>query len=254
MMIEECRVSVVLPTYNESENIVGLIHAIDIALSGSLSPAVEYIVVDDDSPDGTGAVVQAAFQADTRVKVLRRVGQRRLASAIADGVRTARGHVVAWLDCDFSMPPGMLADLIKAVDQGKADIAVGSRFVKGGKDGRLFTEAFAAVLMSRMLNFFVSAWLNLPFRDFTSGFVAAKRDVFARVELRGDYGEYFIDFIHSAHRAGYRIVELPYHCGPRFKGVSKTGRGLISLVMKGWKYLALTLCLRKEGLKRVSRP
>jgi len=122
-MAQAVHVSVVLPTYNERDNIYPLIQAL---LNHLADASPEIIVVDDDSPDGTWQVVAEVAAQDERVRLLRRLDERGLTSAIAAGIEQARGDIVVWMDCDFSMPPEVVPRLVAAVDGGY-DLAVGSR-------------------------------------------------------------------------------------------------------------------------------
>jgi dolichol-phosphate mannosyltransferase len=136
----EAIVSVVLPTYNERDNIGSLISAI---LENVRCPT-QIIVVDDDSPDRTWQVVEEIRAENDNIELVRRIGRRGLASAIAEGISLSRGEVIVWMDCDFSMPPEVIPRLVEALGDGY-DIAIGSRYVEGGKDGR---ESFTRVLTS----------------------------------------------------------------------------------------------------------
>lgn len=236
-------VSIILPTYNERDNIVDLINEIALYLTNHVRRQFEFIVVDDDSPDKTWEVVQKEFSSDSRVRLIRRTTENGLTSAISRGIREAKGEVVAWLDCDFSMPPYKLAELVNKVYDGY-DICVGSRFIKGGKDIRGPADAWTAVALSWIMNHFIFSVLARSFRDYTSGFIAARRRVFNEISLNGDYGEYFIDLIYRAFKRGYKIMEIPYYCLPRRTGVSKTGVNIIDYAKRGWKYILVTLRLR----------
>ncbi len=228
-------VSVVLPTYNERDNIGPLIQA----LLSQVREPVEVWVVDDNSPDGTWQVVQALAEEDPRVHLLRRVGERGLTSAIAAGIAASRGDVVVWMDCDFSMPPEAVPHLVAALEG--ADVAVGSRYVRGGRD---VGHSWMARAFSRAINLFASLLLGWGVRDYTSGFIAARREVLERIPLRGDYGEYCIDLLYRAQRAGYRVVEIPYTCTERASGESKTGANALDYLRRGWKYVWTVLRLR----------
>ncbi|MBC7222873.1 MAG: polyprenol monophosphomannose synthase [Anaerolineae bacterium] len=228
-------VSVVLPTYNERDNIVPLIQAI---LLHAQHPT-EVWVVDDDSPDGTWQVVQEMAARDPRVHLLRRVGERGLTSAIAAGIAASQGDVVVWMDCDFSMPPEVVPQLAAALDE--ADVAVGSRYVRGGRD---VGHSGMARAFSWGINLFASLLLGWGVRDYTSGFIAARREVLTRIPLRGDYGEYCIDLLYRAQKAGYRVVEIPYTCVERASGESKTGANVLDYLRRGWKYIWTVLRLR----------
>jgi dolichol-phosphate mannosyltransferase len=226
---------VVLPTYNERDNIGPLIQA----LLSQVREPVEVWVVDDNSPDGTWQVVQALAEEDPRVHLLRRVGERGLTSAIAAGIAASRGDVVVWMDCDFSMPPEAVPHLVAALEG--ADVAVGSRYVRGGRD---VGHSWMARAFSRAINLFASLLLGWGVRDYTSGFIAARREVLERIPLRGDYGEYCIDLLYRAQRAGYRVVEIPYTCTERATGESKTGANALDYLRRGWKYVWTVLRLR----------
>ena len=196
-------VSVILPTYNEAPVIVEVVREILAAV-----PEAEVLVVDDDSPDRTWALVGEAFASDPRARVLRRIGRRGLPSALAEGIGATTGSVVTWLDADGSMPAAVIPRLVAATAD--ADVAVASRYARGGADAR---DSRARILASRAINLLGQTCLGGPVRDWTSGFVAARRAAFARVPLRTDhaYGDYCIDFLHRACRAGLRVVEVPVH-------------------------------------------
>lgn len=245
--LEDHKISIILPTYNEAENIIDLINEIDYYLDRYIRNKCEFIVVDDDSFDLTWKVVGEHFVNDKRVKLIRRLEGRGLPQSIQEGIKEARGDIVAWLDCDFSHPPYKLIELLRAVMSGNCDVAVGSRFINGGKDIRGPTDSWLAVVLSRMMNCFISLALGYSFKDYTSGFVAAKREIFDKVKIRGDYGEYFIEFICNVRKYRYKIIEVPYYCLPRRRGSSKTGDNLWDYLEKGWKYILLTLRLKLKG-------
>jgi len=224
-------VSVILPTYNERANIASLIERVLRACSEF---DLEVLVVDDDSPDGTWQVVQEMAETDGRVRLLRRVRERGLTSAIASGVKSTRGMVTVWMDCDLSMPPETIPSLVAAVAEGPCDVAIGSRYVRGGRD---LGHPPMARALSRGINWFAGLLLGSAVRDYTSGFVAARRQVLDAVGLRGDYGEYCIDFLVRARRHGFSVCEVPYTCVARHGGVSKTGTSLLTYLRRGWKYV-----------------
>lgn len=229
-------VSIIVPTYNERENISPL-----IAETLTHLPEAELIVVDDDSPDGTWQEVQEGWGGDPRVRLIRRVGQRGLPSALADGVEAAKGEVVAWLDSDFNMPPAFLLALVKTLQA--ADVAVASRYVPGGEDGR---DSRVRVWGSRLVNFVAACLLGFGIRDYTSGLLAVRKEVFHQVPLnpRCRHGDYCIDFLARAYRAGFRIREVPFRCGERRAGQTKTAPNLGQFVILGLAYLGTILKLR----------
>lgn len=233
------KVSVVLPTYNEKDNIVDLVQAIHQAIQ----QPHEIIVVDDNSPDGTSPAVQAVIDQGSvpDLRLITRYQDRGLTNSIWAGIQAAEGDVVMWMDCDFSMPPEDMPKLLEQISVGY-DISVGSRFINGGsikKDVKNSQDNWLGVVLSRLLNVFVRMMLYWDFKDYTSGFIAIKRDIFKHIELTGDYGEYFIDLIVKAKLLEYKIVEIPYICLPRAKGYSKTGSNMWDYAKHGVKYIAV---------------
>lgn len=247
-------VSVVLPTLNEVDNIVPLLDRIYAAVPD----LYEVIVVDDASTDGTGQMVRdyAAAHPGRAVRIETRNSDHGLTKSIAQGVGSATGDIVVWMDCDLSMPPEVVPLLLNGLADGY-DIACGSRFVRGGsfkRDTAGTQDSAVAVALSRAMNYAIQLLLDHSFKDYTSGFIAVRRDVAQDLGLRGDYGEYFIDFIFRAIRAGYVILEIPYVCLPRLRGESKTGTSLIQYLRRGCGYLATAARLRLEGLRPSTRP
>ncbi|MCK4325309.1 polyprenol monophosphomannose synthase [bacterium] len=231
------RVSVILPTYNEALNIKELIEEI----VKNLEPSFEIIVVDDDSPDGTWGVVSEIAKEDKRVRLLHRKDERGLSSAIAEGISLAKGEIVIWMDCDFSMPPETLPGLIMALDE--YDIAVGSRYVIGGRDAR---GSLFRILTSRLFNMMATLLLRSGVTDLTSGFLAVKKKVFEDIKISGEHGDYCIDFLYKAENKGYRIKEVPYANMPRLKGETKTNPGLFRFSRHGIIYLSTVFRLRRN--------
>jgi dolichol-phosphate mannosyltransferase len=237
----EGKVSVVFPTFNEKDNIGPLIEEVL-----RYTPAeTEVVVVDDDSPDGTWKVVEDMQKVNPHLRLLHRTTERGLTSALRAGIAAARGDVVVWSDCDFSMPPAKVEDLLAEIGRG-ADVAVGSRFVEGGGVRIVHGsgDTLMAYLMSRILNRFIRRVLGRDFHDYTSGFIAVRKAVLDRIPLRGGYGEYFIDLVYRAKKLGFRLVESPYLCVERRSGVGKTGQNFHDFIRKGWKYVWLTIKLR----------
>ncbi len=235
-------ISVILPTYNERENIAPLI----TILLQNLKGATEIIVVDDDSPDRTWQIVEEFSRVEPCVTLIRRIGRRGFTSALLEGITHAKGEKIVWMDCDFSMPPEKLLEFISSLDN--YDIAVGSRFIAGGKDLR---GSFLAVILSRAINLFAATLLRSRIKDLTSGFIAARRSVLDEIELAGDYGEYCIHFLYQAQKKGFRFIEIPYHCLPRRAGKSKTATNLLSFLLRGRKYVTMVISLKLENIKRM---
>ena len=239
------KVSVILPTYNEKDNILTLIGEIQKHLTND----VEIVVVDDDSPDLTWQIVETLK--DNNVKLLRRMNEKCLTTAIWDGITAASGEVVVWMDTDLSMPPEKIPDLLKKIDEGY-DISVGSRYIPDG--GTVIIEksqdSMLSAVSSFVMNYFIQRLLDTPFKDYTSGFIAARKKVFDDIKLRGDYGEYFIDLIYNSIKKGYKVVEIPYILQARKYGVSKTGTNFFQLSKRGIKYITTSLRLRFTRIEK----
>lgn len=205
-------ISVVVPTYNEVGSLRQLVPRLAQAL---VAHTWELIVVDDGSPDGTADLAES--YADVHpVRVVRRPGKAGLASAVLAGFAEARGDVLVVMDADLSHPPEAVPRLVSAIEEG-ADLAVGSRYVKGGgtQDWPLKRRVVsrAACLMGNLL---------VPIRDCTSGFFAIRKGAIDGVKLN-PIG-FKIGFEVMA-RARYRkVVEVPYVFRDRELGRSKFGR------------------------------
>ncbi|GBF79388.1 polyprenol monophosphomannose synthase [Aphanothece sacrum] len=234
-------VCTILPTFNERDNIKPLIERL---LASVPSPYL-VLVIDDNSPDGTWEVVErlassyADFPNQKGVALVRRINEKGLTSAIREGIyqaiHTYKADIVTWMDCDLSMPPEDVFKLVQAIIEQGADVAVGSRWVSGGTD---IAHGLMARILSWIINNFAILLLGDKAHDYTSGFIAARAEVLESIPLRGDYGEYCIDFLCQAGRRGYRLIEVPYVCVPRTSGDSKTGINLWDYLSKGRKYVA----------------
>ena len=226
-------ISVILPTYNEKDNIKKLINEILANVKD-----VEIIVVDDDSPDLTWKEVQKIKKKN--VRVIRRIKEKGLPSAIARGIKESKGDVVVWMDCDLSHPPNLIpTKLLKKLNE--YDVVLASRYVKGGGDKRKFIR----VITSRIFNIYTQLVLMLKVKDTDSGFVAVKRKVFNKIKISKEgYGEYFIQFIYECQKNGFKITEVPFVNEDRAFGESKTGESLIPLLKQGFNYCIRVLKIR----------
>jgi dolichol-phosphate mannosyltransferase len=238
-------VTVIMPTYNEAGHIQDLIRETMMALAHTGIREYEVIVVDDDSPDRTWerAGQTTGIEAG-HLSIIRRTHDRGLTASLREGVGASKYEVVVWMDCDFSHPPDKIPQMLYMIRQGY-DIVVNSRYAMGGGEDRSGKGGALQLVLSRMLNWGTRFMLKPSFSDYTSGFVAVRRAVLLDLGLRGDYGEYFIDFIYRAIRSGrYRLCELPYFAPPRRSGESKTGATLLQYARRGIKYLVMVIRLR----------
>ena len=230
------RVSIVLATYNERENILDTISSI----FEHVKDPVEVIVVDDDSSDMTWKLVED--HQDPRVKLIRRVDTRGLASAFNRGIIESRGSVVGWMDADMCMPPSLLPAMIAKLDE--YDIVVGSRYAPGGIDDR----AFLRVASSRFINGLATKVLGYSIKDYDSGFVVLKRTVFDKVSIiPTGYGAYFMEFLYTCRKKGLTVYEIPYVFRDRAKGISKSAPSILKFFRTGLQYVIriFTARLRK---------
>jgi dolichol-phosphate mannosyltransferase len=226
---------VIIPTYNERDNlpvVVGRLLAI---------PLLRVLVVDDGSPDGTGAIADGLAAADPRVTVLHRTGPRGLGRSYVDGMRqvvatTAATHVCQ-MDADLSHDPADVPRLLEA--SAAADLVIGSRYVPGGQ---LQNWAAHRVALSALANRYVRAITRLPVHDVTSGFRCWRRQLLERVPLaavRSDGYAFQVEMAWEARRAGGRILEVPITFVERTQGTSKmSGRVIAESVLMPWRLVA----------------
>lgn len=230
-------VSAVLPTLDEAGSVAAVLEGLFAAVEG----LDEAIVVDDGSADGTPEAVEAfAARTGRRAAVVRRRGRPGLTESLREGFSRARGDIVLWLDADGAMPAEAASRLVARV-RGGCDLAIGSRFVPGGRDklggASLGRDSALAAALSRGLNGLLRRLCGPGVTDYTSGFAAARREVLARFPPEGRHGEYFILLAARAARAGLRVVEEPYAIRCRESGRSKSAGGL-GLLRRGPAYLA----------------
>jgi dolichol-phosphate mannosyltransferase len=201
------RASVVVPTYNEGENLVELVERIFRAAD------VEVIVVDDASPDGTGQAAEE-LAAQYNIRVIHRDGKLGLASAMLAGFRKASGEVFGVIDADLSHPPELIPKLIEPIEAGEAEIAFASRYVTGGgqENWSVFRRmtSKAATLLARPLT---------PVRDPMSGYFFLRRQVIAGVELDTIGFKLGLEILVKGKYK--RAVEVPYVFQDRVGGQSK---------------------------------
>ncbi len=210
---------VIIPTYNEKENIQKMIEKVF-----SLKPEFELLIIDDGSPDGTAQIVKTLQQTNSnKLHLLKRQGKQGLGTAYILGFKWAiekKYDYIFEMDCDFSHNPDDLIRLLNACENG-ADVAVGSRYVKGGKVknwpfGRVMMSYFASVYVRSIL------WINI--RDTTAGFKCYKRKVLESIDLNKIkfMGYAFqIEMKYAALQKGFKIVEVPITFVDRIEGVSK---------------------------------
>ncbi|MFO1430319.1 MAG: glycosyltransferase family 2 protein [Candidatus Competibacteraceae bacterium] len=223
--------SIVVPTFNEIDNVVELIRGVDRCLEGV---AWELIFVDDNSPDGTAERVREIARTDPRVRGIQRIGRRGLASACIEGMLSSSAPYLAVMDADLQHDESLLLDMLRILRQGDTDIVVGSRYMEGGGIGRWDKSRAQysrfATRLSRMV-------LKADLSDPMSGFFMMRHDAMLRCVKAGVSGIGFkilVDLFASSPQP-LRFREAPYQFRERFAGTSKLDTTV------AWEYLMLLL-------------
>jgi dolichol-phosphate mannosyltransferase len=232
---------VVLPTYDEAENLPGIAAAILAAL-----PGATLLVVDDNSPDGTGEVADRLAEGDPRIRVRHRAAKQGLGRAYLDGFRVAMeagATTLVQMDADWSHDPAVLPHLVASIAEGRADLAIGSRYTRGG---RVEDWGIGRRLISRGGSEFARSVLGLAPHDLTGGFKAWRATALATIPFDGIHaGGYVfqIEMTYRASRAGARVAEVPITFRDRRVGRSKMSRRIIV------EALLIVVRLRVEELR-----
>ena len=229
----------ILPTYNEAENVKAIVEAI----SAQLPPERRILIVDDASPDGTGQIADRLAAERDDLEVLHRPHKEGLGPAYIAGFAVALAggaELVAQMDADFSHDPADLPRLIAAADD--ADLVLGSRYVPGGG---VTDWGVGRRLVSRWGSLYAKFLLGIPINDLTGGFKCFRREVLERLDLSGvgtdGYG-FQIEMTYRTIRAGYRVKEVPIVFRDRRVGASKMSARIA--VEAFWKVPALRFRVR----------
>ena len=229
------RALVIVPTYNERENLAALVGEL------LLHPNVRVMVVDDQSPDGTGDVADdLARKHSGRVQVMHRSGRRGLGRSYVDGILRVIHQpvdVICQMDADFSHDPARLPDLITATRD--ADMVIGSRYVPGGS---IVNWPKRRLLLSRFANTYVRLITRMAAHDCTSGYRCWRRETLASLPLDGfvsDGYSFLVEMLFAASVRGARIAEVPITYVERRLGQSKMSRAVIlESAITPWRLIA----------------
>jgi dolichol-phosphate mannosyltransferase len=228
------QLSVVVPTFNERDNVTKLFHKLEATLSGV---AWEVIFVDDNSPDGTSEVVRGLARRDGRVRCIRRIGRRGLSGACIEGILASSAPYAAVMDADLQHDETQLPKMLALLQSGQAELVVGSRYVEGGSADsfdkqRAGASALATEVAKRVLRVGVA--------DPMSGFFMIRRDRFEQLapQLSTQGFKILLDIVATA-RGELRTVEVPYSFGSRLHGESKLD-SLVALDFLGLVLAKLT--------------
>jgi len=211
------RALVIIPTYNEKDNIRPIV---ELVLSQASD--LDVLVVDDNSPDGTAAIVTEMAQADPRVHLLSRAGKLGLGTAYIAGFKWGLSRGYAYLiemDADFSHDPREIPNMLKAIQQ--ADLVLGSRYIDGI---RVVNWPLSRLVLSKGASYYVRIITGLPIHDPTGGFKCFRRKVLETIELdevRSNGYAFQIEMTHKAWMLGFRIREIPITFADRYAGQSK---------------------------------
>jgi len=229
------RALVIVPTYNERDNLPVLINSL------MQYPNVRVLVVDDQSPDGTGELAdELARSYAGRIEVMHRTGRRGLGRSYIDGIAKSIHDpvdVICQMDADLSHDPRHLPALIEATAQ--ADVVIGSRYIPGGA---VVNWPFRRRLLSRWANIYIRTITRLSPRDCTSGYRCWRRETLAAMPLErfiSDGYSFLVEMLYVTANKGSRIAEVPITFIERRQGVSKLSRGVIfESALTPWRLVA----------------
>jgi dolichol-phosphate mannosyltransferase len=222
---------IVVPTYNEKENIERL-----ISMLLEAGPDVNVLVVDDNSPDRTAECVEAIASHNPRVRLIKRPGKMGLGTAYITGFKDALEHgaeIVIQMDADFSHDPRYISDFREAIEGN--DLVIGSRYVKGVN---VVNWPMGRLLLSYLANLYTRVITGLPIHDATSGFKCFRREVLESInltEIISDGYCFQIEMTFRAWRKGFRVAEIPIVFVERHSGTSKMSKHIIwEAIWKVW--------------------
>lgn len=213
------QISIIIPTYNESKNIIGILNTISKNLPKNI--ITQAIVVDDNSPDGTGKIVEehiANFKkiANYTVEIIHRKAKDGLGSAILRGIQQAKGDTIVVMDSDFSHPPQVIPKLIESIKKYQYDIAVASRYIKGGK-----IENWSAKrkIISKFATLIAKKGLGINTKDPMSGFFAFKKNILNGLNIDAIGYKILLEILVKTKNV--TVTEIPYTFQDRELGSSK---------------------------------
>jgi len=239
------QISIIIPTYNESQNILQILKSIKDNLPKNF--ITQAIVVDDNSPDGTGKIVEDYLKnikkmADYTIEIIHRKAKDGLGSAILKGIQHASGDTIVVMDCDFSHPPQIIPKLIESIKKYQYDIAVASRYIKGGKiQGWSLKRKF----MSKFATLIAKKGLGIDTKDPMSGFFAFKRNIIKELNIDAIGYKFLLEIL--VKTKDVNIKEIPYTFQDRKLGSSKLSiRTVFDYYRSVWKLYRYGKPLEKQ--------
>jgi dolichol-phosphate mannosyltransferase len=215
---------VIVPTYNEKENITRIVPAIL-----AQDPSLEVLVVDDGSPDGTGDIADGMAEADPRIHAIHRAGKLGLGTAYIAGFKWAlqRDYALVFeMDADFSHPPERIPDFLRAAET--ADLVLGSRYLNGQIN--VVNWPMSRLILSYSANIYARGVTGLQLFDATGGFKCFHREVLEAIDLddvRSNGYAFQIEMSFRAFRKGFKGIEIPIVFSDRTHGTSKMNKGIV---------------------------
>ena len=242
---ENGQISIIIPTYNESENIIKILHTIGEILPKNVT--TQAIVVDDNSPDGTGKLVEDYLKnvkkiADYTIEIIHRKAKDGLGSAILKGIQQAKGDTIVVMDSDFSHPPQIIPKLIESIKKYQYDIAVASRYINGGK---IHGWSLKRKIMSKFATLIAKKGLGIDTKDPMSGFFAFKRNIIKGLNIEAIGYKILLEIL--VKTKDVNIKEIPYTFQDRKMGSSKLGiKTIFDYCRSVWKLYRYGKPLEKQ--------
>jgi len=239
------QVSIIIPTYNESQNIIQILKSIKDNLPKNF--ITQAIVVDDNSPDGTGKVVDDYLKnlkkiTNYTIEIIHRKTKAGLGSAILKGIQQAKGDMIVVMDSDFSHPPQIIPKLIESIKKYQCDIAVASRYINGGK---IQGWSLKRKIMSKFATLIAKKGLGIDTKDPMSGFFAFKRNIIKELNIDAIGYKFLLEIL--VKTKGVNIKEIPYTFQDRELGNSKLGiKTIIDYYKSVWKLYRYGKLLEKQ--------
>ncbi len=226
------KVLIIIPTYNEIENIKKMIDYLR-----DNYPFGDILIVDDNSPDGTGEYVEKLTEYDNNIKLIKRAGKLGLGTAYVEGFKFAiqnKYDYIFEMDADFSHDPAEIKNFLKAIEN--ADLVLGSRYITGVN---VINWPMKRLLLSYFANFYTRIITGMPVKDATGGFKCFRREVLEAIDLskiKSNGYSFQIEMTFKAWVKGFRIVEIPIIFVDRVQGVSKMSKKIVhEAIFMVWK-------------------
>jgi len=242
---ENNQVSIIIPTYNESENIIKILRSIEEILPKSIR--TQAIVVDDNSPDGTGKLVEDYLKnvkkmADHTIEIIHRKTKDNLSSAIFKGIQQAKGDTIVVMDSDFSHPPQIIVKLIESIKKYQYDIVIASRYIHGGK---IQGWPLKRKIMSKFATLIAKKGLGIDIKDPMSGFFAFKRNIIKELNIDAIGYKFLLEILVKTKNVN--IKEIPYTFQNRELGSSKLSiKTIFDYCRSVWKLYRYGKSLEKQ--------